>query len=42
VQRISEPELGSPDDLASEIIARGEECLLVGDGAVRYPTCSRG
>jgi tRNA threonylcarbamoyladenosine biosynthesis protein TsaB len=36
VQRISEPELGSPDDLASEIIARGEECLLVGDGAIRY------
>src|SRR5690606_40474424 len=32
VQRLSEPELGSPDDLASEIIARGEECLLVGDG----------
>lgn len=36
VQRLSEPEVGSPDDLASEIIARSEECLLVGDGALRY------
>ena len=36
VQRLGEPELGSPDDLASEIIARGEECLLVGDGGLRY------
>jgi tRNA threonylcarbamoyladenosine biosynthesis protein TsaB len=36
VQRLSEPELGSPDDLASEIIARSEESLLVGDGALRY------
>jgi tRNA threonylcarbamoyladenosine biosynthesis protein TsaB len=36
VQRLSDPELGSPDDLASEIIARGEESLLVGDGALRY------
>ncbi len=37
LQRLSDPELGSPDDLASEIIARGEECLLVGDGPLRYP-----
>lgn len=36
VQRLTAPEVGSPDDLASEIIARGEESLLVGDGAVRY------
>ena len=36
VQRLSEPEVGSPDDLASEIIARGEESLMVGDGALRY------
>ena len=36
VQRISEHQVGSPDDLASEILASGEECLLVGDGAQRY------
>ena len=36
VQRLSEPQLGSPDDLGSEIVASGEDCLLVGDGAVRY------
>jgi len=36
VQRLAEPGLSTPDDLAAEIIARGEECLLVGDGAVRY------
>jgi tRNA threonylcarbamoyladenosine biosynthesis protein TsaB len=36
LQRLSEPEVGSPDDLVSEIIARGDECLLVGDGALRY------
>lgn len=37
MQRLTDPALGSPDDLASEIIARGEECLLVGDGPLRYP-----
>lgn len=36
LQRLTEPGLDSPDDLVSEIIARNEECLLVGDGAVRY------
>jgi tRNA threonylcarbamoyladenosine biosynthesis protein TsaB len=36
VQRISPHQVGSPDDLASEILAAGEECLLVGDGAQRY------
>ncbi|QGG93904.1 tRNA (adenosine(37)-N6)-threonylcarbamoyltransferase complex dimerization subunit type 1 TsaB [Actinomarinicola tropica] len=36
LQRVADPEVGSPDDLASEIIARNEECLLVGDGAIRY------
>jgi tRNA threonylcarbamoyladenosine biosynthesis protein TsaB len=36
IQRISEHQVGSPDDLASELMASGEECLLVGDGAVRY------
>lgn len=36
VQRITEPAVGAPDDLASELLARGEELLLVGDGARRY------
>jgi tRNA threonylcarbamoyladenosine biosynthesis protein TsaB len=36
VQRVTEPGVSSPDDLASEILASGEECLLVGDGAIRY------
>ncbi|MCC5952915.1 MAG: tRNA (adenosine(37)-N6)-threonylcarbamoyltransferase complex dimerization subunit type 1 TsaB [Acidimicrobiia bacterium] len=36
VQRVSEPQVGSPEDLASEILAIGEECLMVGDGSLRY------
>ncbi len=36
VQRVTEPAVGAPDDLAGELLARGEDCLLVGDGAVRY------
>ena len=36
VQRISEHFVGSPEDLASELMAASEECLLVGDGAIRY------
>lgn len=36
VQRLDDHRVGSPDDLASELMASGEECLLVGDGAVRY------
>ena len=36
VQRISEHSVGSADDLASELLAIGEEVLLVGDGAHRY------
>ncbi|MFN8035055.1 MAG: tRNA (adenosine(37)-N6)-threonylcarbamoyltransferase complex dimerization subunit type 1 TsaB [Acidimicrobiia bacterium] len=36
VQRVSEYEVGTPDDLASELLARGEEALLVGDGALLY------
>jgi tRNA threonylcarbamoyladenosine biosynthesis protein TsaB len=36
VQRLSAHQLGTPDDLASEILARGDDCLLVGDGALRY------
>lgn len=36
VQRVSEPGVSDPDDLAAELQARGEEALLVGDGALRY------
>jgi tRNA threonylcarbamoyladenosine biosynthesis protein TsaB len=36
-QRLSDYSLGSPEDLASELLARGEDSLVVGDGAVRYP-----
>ena len=36
LQRITEPTVGSPDDLASELLACGDEVLLVGDGALRY------
>lgn len=36
IQRLSEHQVGSPDDLASELLATGEDCLLVGDGALRY------
>jgi tRNA threonylcarbamoyladenosine biosynthesis protein TsaB len=36
VQRITPHQVGSPDDLASELLAAREECLLVGDGALRY------
>lgn len=36
IQRLSDHAVGTPDDLASEIIASGDDCLLVGDGALRY------
>ena len=36
VQRVSEYELGTPEDLAGELEARGEEALLCGDGALRF------
>jgi tRNA threonylcarbamoyladenosine biosynthesis protein TsaB len=36
VQRMSEPTVGSPDDLAAELLALPGETLLVGDGAVRH------
>ncbi|MCU1352649.1 MAG: peptidase family protein [Acidimicrobiales bacterium] len=36
VQRITEPTVGSPADLAAELLARPGETLMVGDGAVRY------
>jgi tRNA threonylcarbamoyladenosine biosynthesis protein TsaB len=37
VQRLSSYQLGSADELLSELQARGEECLLIGDGPCRYP-----
>lgn len=36
VQRLERPRLCSPEDLASDLLARNEEALLVGDGARRY------
>ena len=37
-QRVSDYRLGKPEDLAWELLASGEECLVVGDGALRYPS----
>jgi tRNA threonylcarbamoyladenosine biosynthesis protein TsaB len=37
VQRLAPYQVGTPEDLASELLARGEDCLVVGDGAIRYP-----
>lgn len=36
VQRQTAPAVTSPSQLASELLARREECLLVGDGSIRY------
>jgi len=36
VQRLTGHQLGSPDDLVSELMAHNEDILLVGDGAMRY------
>jgi tRNA threonylcarbamoyladenosine biosynthesis protein TsaB len=36
MQRVTDHRVTTPDDLASELLASGEECLLVGDGALRY------
>ena len=36
-QRLTPYQIGSPEDLASELLARNEDCLVVGDGALRYP-----
>lgn len=36
IQRITEPGVCSPDELAGELVASAEDSLLVGDGAVRY------
>ena len=36
VQRLSEPQVGTPEQLCNEIQATGEDCVAVGDGARRY------
>ena len=36
IQRVTEHRIGGPEQLASELLATGEECLAVGDGALRY------
>lgn len=36
IQRVLEPRCGSVDDLAADILARDQEVLCVGDGALRY------
>lgn len=36
VQRVSEPACGSVDDLIADLIARGQNVVCVGDGALRY------
>ena len=36
VQRLSAYQTGTAEDLASDLLAKGDDCLLVGDGAVRY------
>lgn len=36
LQRVSEPCAGKPEDLAADLLARGQEAICVGDGALRY------
>ena len=36
VQRMTDYIVSTPDDLASELEADADECLLIGDGALRY------
>lgn len=36
VQRVTGHRVATPEDLASELLAQGEEVLLVGDGALRH------
>ena len=42
VQRLGEPEVSLPDHVASQILASGDETLVVGDGAVRYASMFEG
>jgi tRNA A37 threonylcarbamoyladenosine modification protein TsaB len=36
VQRVSDYEVGTTDDLVADLVATGEEVLLAGDGALQY------
>lgn len=36
VQRVAPARVCTPQQLSSELMATGEDCLLVGDGAIRY------
>ena len=36
VQRVEGPSVGPVDDLVADLLATGEDALLVGDGALRY------
>ena len=36
VQRVGEPTCGNVEDLIADVMARGDDVLLVGDGALRY------
>ena len=36
IQRVTEPHVDQPADVADQLFAQGDECLLVGDGAERY------
>lgn len=36
IQRVTAPGVCSPDDLSSELLATGDDCLIIGDGAIRY------
>jgi tRNA threonylcarbamoyladenosine biosynthesis protein TsaB len=36
VQRVTEPVVGTVDDLVADLIARGQAVICVGDGALRY------
>lgn len=36
VQRVSDPRVGRVDDLVGDLVARGQNVVCVGDGALRY------
>ncbi len=36
IQRLTAPAVCSPADLASEMLASGDDCLVVGDGGIQY------
>lgn len=42
VQRVTEPRVGSPEELVAELQALGDDVLVVGDGALRYAEAFRG